>query len=79
MPLLRRRRSIKHAQKNHDAVRLASDTGTSKATNFANPFVLELLEELRIVQGLVRRENEQRTAGLTIPPSLPARACEAIE
>jgi hypothetical protein len=23
MPLLRRRRSIKHAQKNHDAVRLA--------------------------------------------------------
>jgi hypothetical protein len=56
-----------------------SDTGTSKATNFANPFVLELLEELRIVQGLVRRENEQRTAGLTIPPSLPARACEAIE
>ena len=50
-----------------------------KGDELANPFVLELLEELRIVQGLVRRENEQRTARLTIPPSLPARAYEAIE
>ena len=33
-----------------------------KGDELANPFVLELLEELRIVQGLVLRENEQRTA-----------------
>ena len=33
-----------------------------KGDELANPFVLKLLEKLRIVQGLVRRENEQRTA-----------------
>ena len=33
-----------------------------KRDELADPFVLEFLKELLIVQGLVRRENEQRTA-----------------
>jgi hypothetical protein len=33
-----------------------------KCDELANSFVLELLEQLRIVLGIVRGENEQRTA-----------------